>query len=113
MKVVLSTPAKFHTFDLARELHSHGTLEAIFTGYPHFKLKNEGIPTALINTFPWLQVPYMAFPWRHQLPNSIIWQWERQTAIKLDAWVARNLPKCDVTLVYQAQACKLEKERAS
>lgn len=96
MKVVLSTPAKFHTFDLARELHSHGALEAVFSGYPHFKLKNEGIPKELMNTFPWIQVPYMAFPWRHHLPKSVVWQWERLTAVPLDAWVARNLPQCDV-----------------
>jgi alpha-maltose-1-phosphate synthase len=96
MKVVLSTPAKFHTFDLARELHSHGALQAVFSGYPHFKLKNEAIPSNLIHTFPWIQVPYMAFPWRHQLPKSIVWQWELMTAVPLDAWIARNLPPCDV-----------------
>ena len=37
MKVVLSTVGKFHAFDLARELHTHGALESIFTGYPRFK----------------------------------------------------------------------------
>ena len=44
MKVVLSTPGRFHTFDLARELHSRRCLEAIFTGYPRFKLKTEALP---------------------------------------------------------------------
>jgi alpha-maltose-1-phosphate synthase len=96
MKVVLSTPAKFHTFDLARELHAHGVLEAIFSGYPHFKLKNEGIPSQLIHTFPWVQVPYMAFPWKHLLPKSIRWQWELLNVVPLDSWVASNMPDCDV-----------------
>jgi len=96
MKIVLSTPAKFHTFDLARELHSHGALQAVFSGYPRFKLKNEAIPSNLIHTFPWIQVPYMAFPWRHRLPKSIVWQWELMTAVPLDTWIARNLPQCDV-----------------
>jgi alpha-maltose-1-phosphate synthase len=96
MKVVLSTPGKFHTFDLARELYAQGALEGVFSGYPNFKLKNEGIPPALLHTFPWVQVPYMVFPWRHLLPKSIVWQWELLTAVPLGAWVARNLPDCDV-----------------
>ncbi len=96
MKVALSTPGKFHTFDLARELHARGALAAIFTGYPRFKLRNEGVPQELIHTFPWIQVPYMAFPWKHRLPHSIIRQWELLTAVPFGAWVARNLPECDL-----------------
>lgn len=96
MKVVLSTPGKFHTFDLARELHAHGALEAVFSGYPNFKLKKEGIPKMLLHTFPWVQVPYMVFPWRNLLPISVLWQWELLTAVPFDAWVARSISDCDV-----------------
>ena len=96
MRVVLSTPGKFHTFDLARELHAHGALTAVFTGYPRFKLNNEGLPQELIDTFPWIQAPYMAFPWKHFLPKSIIQQWELLTAVPFGNWVARKLPACDI-----------------
>ena len=96
MRVVLSTPGKFHTFDLARELYAHGALAAIFTGYPRFKLRNEGLPQELIDTFPWIQAPYMAFPWKQLLPKTIIQQWELLTAIPFGNWVARKLPACDV-----------------
>jgi len=96
MKVALSTPGKFHTFDLARELYAYGALAGIFTGYPRFKLHNEGVPQELIHTYPWVQVPYMVFPWKHLLPKSIIWQWELLTAVPLGNWVARNLPECDL-----------------
>ena len=96
MRVALSTPGKFHTFDLARELHTHGALAAVFTGYPRFKLHNEGLPQELIDTFPWIQVPYMAFPWKHLLPKSIIQQWELLTAVPFGSWVARKLPACDI-----------------
>ena len=96
MKVALSTPGKFHTFDLARELYAHGALAGIFTGYPRFKLGKEGVPQELIHTYPWVQVPYMAFPWKHLLPKSIIWQWELLTAVPLGNWVAHNLPECDL-----------------
>jgi glycosyltransferase involved in cell wall biosynthesis len=68
----------------------------MFTGYPHFKLKNEGVPQALIHTFPWINTPYMAFPWKHSLPNSVIQQWEYFSATIFGAWVAGNLPECDL-----------------
>lgn len=96
MKIALSTPGKFHTFDLARELHSRGVLEAVFTGYPSFKLKNENVPQGMIRTFPWLQSSYMAFPWKQHLPRSFIQQWEHLTATTFGNWVAKSLPECDV-----------------
>jgi alpha-maltose-1-phosphate synthase len=96
MKIALSTPGKFHTFDLARELHARGTLAAVFTGYPSFKLQNENFPQEMIRTFPWLQSPYMAFPWKHHLPRSVIQQWENLTATTFGNWVAKSLPECDL-----------------
>lgn len=96
MKVALSTIGKFHTFDLARELNAREALAAIFTGYPRFKLRNEGLPQELIRTFPWVQGPYMAFRWKNRLPHSIVRQWEHLSAISFGSHVARNLPECDL-----------------
>lgn len=96
MRIALSTPGKFHTFDLARELHSRGALEAVFTGYPSFKLRNENLPQNMIRTFPWLQSSYMAFPWKQHLPHSLIQHWEHLTATTFGNWVAKSLPECDL-----------------
>jgi glycosyltransferase involved in cell wall biosynthesis len=96
MRIALSTPGKFHTFDLARELNARGSLVAILSGYPNFKLRNEELPRALINTFPWINVPYLAFPWKQHLPNSIIQEWEHISAITFSNWVEKNLPECDL-----------------
>jgi starch synthase len=96
MKVALSTPGKFHTFDLARELYSRGALAAVLTGYPSFKLKNENVPMELIHTFPWVNVPYLAFPWKSHLPDSVLQQWEHLNAMTFSQWVAKNLQECDV-----------------
>lgn len=52
MKIVLSTIGKFHSFDLARQLEQRDVLTAIFTGYPKFKLKNEGLLSQKIRCFP-------------------------------------------------------------
>jgi glycosyltransferase involved in cell wall biosynthesis len=96
MKIALSVAAKFHTFDLARELYARGVLASIFTGYPRFKLKNETLPDALIKTFPWVQTPFMAFPFMQHLPRSVIREWENLSAITFGDYVARNLPECDL-----------------
>lgn len=96
MKIVLSTIGKFHTFDLARELYSRGVLTKIFTGYPFFKLMNEGLPKEFIQTFPWIHSPYMAFPWRDSLPIAMIKEWENLSATSFGYFVARNLPECDL-----------------
>ena len=61
MKVTQITPARFHHFHLARQMQKHDLLNAIYTGYPMFKLQDEkGIPTEKIKTFPWIQVPFLA-----------------------------------------------------
>lgn len=109
MKVVLSTLGKFHTFDLARQLEQRGVLSAIFTGYPKFKLKNEGLPNQKIRCFPWLQTLYLArgkfglnYPW---LTRELEW-WSKQT---FDSYVANNLPEFDVFYGFSGSALKTGK----
>jgi starch synthase len=96
LKVVVSTNGKFHHFDLARELHSQDALQAIFTGYPRFKLQNEHLPPELIHTFPWLHTPYMAFRRRDILGERLLRQWEYLDKTLLDRYVSRHMPACDV-----------------
>lgn len=96
MRLALSTIGKFHTFDLARELYARGVLATIFTGYPRFKLKNEALPKDLIKSFPWLQTPYMGLPFKSSLPQALIREWENFSAITFGAYVANNLPDCDL-----------------
>jgi len=96
MRISLSTIGKFHTFDLARELYARGALATLFTGYPRFKLKNEALPNTLIKTFPWVQTPYMAFPWKRFLSDELIREWENYSAVTFGNFVAVNLPDCDL-----------------
>lgn len=106
MKIVLSTVGKFHAFDLARELYSHGALETIFTGYPRFKLLNEELPQDLIKSFPWIQGTYTAFPWKQFLPNSLIWQLKHLSDTTFSSYVARNIPECDLYVGLSGSAIK-------
>jgi starch synthase len=112
MKVALSATGKFHTFDLARELHARRALEVIFTGYPRFKLRNEHLPLDRIRTWPWLQTTYMAMPQRRLLGHRLVRHWEWLIKTRLDAHVAQNLPECDVFVglsgsgLYSGQAAR-------
>ena len=96
MKVSLSTIGKFHTFDLARELHASGHLQDLYTGYPLFKLKGERLPGAKVRSFPWVQTPYMALNrWgvAGGRSNRLL---EYLAKITLDRYVANHLQDCDV-----------------
>lgn len=98
MRVVVSTIARFHHLDLARELQKLGALAAVFTGYPRFKLRNAGVDPALIRSFPWLQAPYMAllrWPWFNAHMDGLWANWVHRT---LDAHVAGRLPDCDLVV---------------
>ena len=96
MKVVLSTIGKFHTFDLARELQARGALEAIFSGYPEFKIRNEQLAKANVHTFPWVHAPYMGFRYRRFLGNRFNRLWEYLDKITFDRFVSKRMPACDV-----------------
>lgn len=95
MQVIQITPGRFHHFHLARQIERFGKLDAIYTGYPSFKLKDEtGIPKDKIHTFPWLMAPFMK---RKILGLHKWWwlskQWEWATKQSLDHYVAKNLNK--------------------
>src|SRR5215470_13868772 len=96
MKVVQTVHAKYHHFDLARQLHRRGWLQAIFTGYPRWKLAGEGLPANKIKTFPWIRTLLMA-KWRFGgdqgwLDRELNWL----SAEALEAYVCSHLPDCDV-----------------
>jgi glycosyltransferase involved in cell wall biosynthesis len=106
MRVVQSVHSKFHHFDLARQLHRRGMLEAIFTGYPRWKLKDEGLPGDKIRTFPWLRTLIMAKA-RFGLENrwfdrELNWR----AALMLDAYVASRIPDCDVFVALSGAGLK-------
>lgn len=99
MNVTQITSGRFHHFHLARQLEKHNLLTKIYSGYPHFKLKDElGIPKSKIDTFPWLHAPYM----KRGLINldKIEWlnkQWAWMHHELLDKYVASKL--CEPTVL--------------
>ena len=91
---------RFHHFHLARQLEKHGLLKEIWTGYPRFKLKSEeGIPPERIQTFPWLQTPYMARGrLGFRMPAAVDREWEWLAHVTLDAHVSKRLTPGDTLI---------------
>ena len=56
MKVTLTTPGRFHTFALARELMKRDMLSSIVTGFPWAKVRREQLPRELVHCCPGLQM---------------------------------------------------------
>lgn len=96
MRVVQSTWGKFHSFDLARQLARRGILEAIFTTYPWFKLKNEGLAREKVYCRWWLHSVFLGLS-RYRLGLGPLkdW-WIRAMVDDYTRWLVRNLPPCDV-----------------
>jgi glycosyltransferase involved in cell wall biosynthesis len=95
---------RFHHFHLARQLEKSGHLNAIYTGYPRFKLKDEeSIPQSKIHVFPWLYAPYMARS-RFGLDRwdwlSREWAWQAYES--LDRYVASRLHSATVLIALSA-----------
>ncbi len=50
MKVVVSVGGRFHAFDLARELESHGALQRLITSYPKFVARRFGVSAEAVTS---------------------------------------------------------------
>lgn len=106
MRVVLSTNGKFHSFDLARQLHTRDRLKCIFTPYPKFKLKKEGIPFSLIRSFPWLHYAYIGnkrFGVNRARIDQEIAHWMH---LGFGGYIAANLPECDLYMALSGTGLK-------
>lgn len=58
MKVCVSCYGRFHAFNLAEQLHEHGFLHSLVTGYPYFKVRSHtALPRQVVCTLP--HVPAM------------------------------------------------------
>jgi alpha-maltose-1-phosphate synthase len=106
VKIALSVLGKYHTFDLARELHAQGVLAGVLSAYPRFKLRGERLPDTLVQTFPWVLGPYMANPIKSHMPSRWREEWENLSATTFGHWAAQALPECDVYVGLSGSALK-------
>lgn len=58
MNVTVTTTARFHSFDLARQMIKKQMLTQMYTAYPRRRVVGEGIPVDLLTALPYTYAPY-------------------------------------------------------
>src|SRR6266705_6324236 len=96
MRVVVSSLLRAHTIHLARQLHRRKVLVHLFSSYPRWKLKEDGLPQALISTTPWFMVPYMALHQSGSMPHGFEPWLAYLCHRNHDNFTARHLLPCDI-----------------
>ena len=111
LRVVQSVCGTFHHFDLAREFHSLGCLQRIYSTFNRGRLRREGLPDDLVGVFPWIH-PALMLLLRHRihLPRRLQSDLDLVNKILFDRWVASHMPPCDVFI--GISSCGLESGRA-
>ncbi len=111
MKVTQISIGRFHHFHLARQLEKHNLLEAIYTGYPRFKLNDEkGIPVEKIKTYPWLQAPFMMFELIGlEQFNWLAREWSWHATETLDRFVARHIKENSILVALSGSGLRAGK----
>ena len=98
LMIVTIAPARFHHFDLARQLIKHHSLRRFYVGYPVFQLRKHGFSDARTVTFPWVATPYMALGRWGLLSRLSKRIFERLIPWTLDIFAALTMPPCDALI---------------
>src|SRR5260370_4602282 len=91
MRIVQTVFGVFHHFELAQQLWRRGHLQKIYSTWPWMRLKREGLPRDLVETFPWFHTPEMLMQ-RFGVSNAwALDQMSYASALSFDIWTSRQL----------------------
>ena len=102
MNVVLNTHGRFHSFDLARELHRHGAFAGIWTSYPRSKVANEGLPPGTVHSHPLLKLARHVLDRVPRTPKALLEEVEWRRCLEIDRATRRGMPKNAEVLIAQS-----------
>ncbi len=101
MKVAVSVHGRFHGFDLARELQTHGLLSGLLTTYPAFAVRPHVGTDAFLVTAPWLEARRRLC----QRLGGICGDVDGAIATAFGKFAAAHLPKdCDLVVGWSSAA---------
>ena len=106
MQIVQAVFGVFHHFELARELNRRGHLKTIYSTWPWFRLRREGIPHDKVETFPWIHTPEFQLT---KMGWSNVWlgdQLSYANALAFDWWTDLRLPECDALVAISGAGLK-------
>jgi starch synthase len=90
MRIVQTVFGVFHHFELARQLHQRGHLQRIYSTWPWARVKREGLPRELVETFPWIHGPEMLIQRFGFHPVWLLDQTGYSNALAFDWWTSRR-----------------------
>jgi alpha-maltose-1-phosphate synthase len=91
MRIVQTVFGVFHHFELARQLHQRGHLQRIYSSWPWARVKREGLPRDMIETFPWIHGPEMLMQRFGFHPVWLLDQTGYSNALAFDWWTSRRV----------------------
>ena len=95
MRIVQTVFGVFHHFNLAHELERRGHLERVYSTWPWARVKREGLPHRLVETFPWLHMAEYAV---NRSPVGMRWLSDNlgyANAVEFDRWTLRRLKRLE------------------
>jgi glycosyltransferase involved in cell wall biosynthesis len=95
MRIVQAVFGVFHHFELAHQLHRRGHLRKIYSTWPWARLKREGLPHALVGTFPLLHTTDYLLGRTRFYPRALSIAINRINALAFDEYTRRVIPPCD------------------
>jgi glycosyltransferase involved in cell wall biosynthesis len=95
MQVVQAVFGVFHHFELAHQLHGRGHLRKVYSTWPWARLKREGLPHALVGTFPYLHLADYLLGQTRFYPKPLSIEVQRLTTLSFDEYTRRVIPSCD------------------
>ncbi len=95
MQVVQAVFGVFHHFELAHQLHQRGHLRKIYSTWPWARLKREGLPRRLVDTFPLIHTADYLLNRTGLYPRPASIRMNRWNALAFDQYTRHALPQCD------------------
>src|SRR6202789_2984567 len=95
MKVTQAVFGVFHHFELAHQLHRRNHLQKIYSTWPWARLKREGLPHELVETFPLLHTADYLLARTRFYPFAAATKMNSWNARAFDRWTRGRIEPCD------------------
>jgi starch synthase len=95
MQIVQAVFGVFHHFELAHQLNRRGHLRRIYSTWPWARLKREGLPHALVRTFPPIHLTDYLLARAGLYHAGIASQFNRWNSASFDLYTRLRIEPCD------------------
>jgi alpha-maltose-1-phosphate synthase len=106
MKIVQAVLGAFHHFDLAHELNDRHHLTKIYSTWPWVRLKREGIPRELVESFILFHTPNYLLNTMRWYPKALYQVVDRLSISSFDSWLSHKIPSCDAFIALSGVGLK-------